>query len=266
MKNNITKTSAIALSLMLCLSACSDRKQNTDPVDKVKNINETAAENRALAVVNGESIHENDIRPLLQAGIDRAIALDRYINRIITAQTALKEYENQAKTALKQAERDILSNLYMQQETQRLEKLITEDDLKRQYEQTVRPEDYRLFKAKYYLSNDAQDAENVGTLAAGGDTNMRKAFNAIKNKEDNWLRAQDFPYGIGQVIKQLKTDEFSKPIATRNGFFIVWIEETKDNPPPTFDRVKGELKNLIIAQKISSQIDQKRAKAKIELK
>ncbi len=263
----IKKVYGILLITTIFLSACGEKKQNTSAENgKKNNTVEQVKSNRVLAIVNGESIFENDLQPLLQAGIDKAIALDRYINRIITAQTALKDYENESKSALKQAERDILSNLYMQQETQKFEKLITEDDLKKQYEQTVRPEDYRKFKAKYYLSNDAQDAGNVAELAANGDTNVKKSFNAIKNNDDSWLRAQDFPYGIGQIIKQLKAGEFSKPIATRNGFFIVWVEETKENSPPTFDRIKGELKNLLIAQRISSQIDQKRAEAKIELK
>ncbi|MCE2680336.1 MAG: peptidyl-prolyl cis-trans isomerase [Burkholderiales bacterium] len=227
---------------------------------------EKMAVQKLIAVVNGENITEEDIKPLLDAGIEKAIALDRYINKIVAAQSAEKQFKADALQTMKSVERDVLSQLYLQKTSQRIERQISEADLKGYYEKNVKIEDFQQYNVSYYLTQDKADAETVSREAQEGSREVLARFKPIKDGADKYVFLKDMPYGLGQVIRPMKANTFSKPIALRNGFFVLHIAGIKEGKRPELASVITEIKNILMTERVTQQLEQQRSAAKIELK
>ena len=70
---------------------------------------------RVLAEVNGKSITAEEVAPATINGLDRAVAVDRYVTRLLAAEAANELYPDAAKAAKAAAEREVLSTLFLQQ-------------------------------------------------------------------------------------------------------------------------------------------------------
>jgi hypothetical protein len=223
-------------------------------------------QDRVVANVNGVDINESEVLPIMAAGVDRAVAIDRYINKVLAAQLAEKEYQKDAEVALRAAEREVLSTLYMQKRTQAVNDGVTDDEIKSYYDKNVRDEDYKRYKLRYYLTQDVTDGENIAKAILNKERDALAKLKYMKEGTDNMLMAGEMPYGLGQVVRSLKEGETSRPIVLRNGVFVLNLEEVKAQPKPTIDKVKGEIKNLLVAERIGLDLSEKRKSAKIELK
>lgn len=223
-------------------------------------------EDRIVANVNGTDVNESEILNIVASGVDRAVAIDRYINKILAAQLAEKEYQKDAKIALRAAEREVLSTLYMQKRTQALTEAISEEDIKGFYDKNVREEDYKRYKVRYYLTQDVADGENTARAMVNKERDALAKLKYMKEGDDNMLTVGEIPYGLGRLVKDLKAGDISRPIVLRNGVFVLNLEEVKAQPKPAVDKVKGEIKNLLVAQRIGNELADKRKAARIELK
>jgi parvulin-like peptidyl-prolyl isomerase len=235
-------------------TANADKKPNASPQDRV------------VANVNGVDINESEVLPIMAAGVDRAVAIDRYINKVLAAQLAEKEYQKDAQVALRAAEREVLSTLYMQKRTQAVNDGVTDEQIKSYYDKNVRDEDYKRYKLRYYLTQDVNDGENTAKAILNKERDALAKLKYMKEGTDNMLMAGEMPYGLGQVVRSLKEGETSRPIVLRNGVFVLNLEEVKAQPKPTVDKVKGEIKNLLVAEKIGAELNEQRKNARIELK
>ena len=264
----------LTTALTFCMiSACSKGELQTASASQGKTAGitggastEKTSTNKLMAVVNGENITEEDLKPLLDAGIDKVIALDRYINKMVAAQSAEKQYKAEAVQAMKSVERDLLSQIYLQKTSQRIEKQISEADIKAYYEKNVKTEDFQQYNVTYYLTQDKADAETVSQEALEGNKSVLGQFKPIKEGGDKYVFLKDMPYGLGQVIRPMKTNTVSKPIALRNGFFVLHIAGIKEGKRPELGSVTPEIKNILMTERVTQQLEQQRSTAKIELK
>jgi hypothetical protein len=99
---------------------------------------------RVLAEVNGNAITAEEVAPALQNGLDRAVAVDRYVTRLLASEAALEEYPSEAKAARAAAEREVLANLYLRRKSEELVMAVTQADIDKFYKQQVRDEDYAI--------------------------------------------------------------------------------------------------------------------------
>lgn len=219
-----------------------------------------------LATVDGQSITEDDIAPAVSAGIDRAIALDRAINRLVTSRAVKQEHAAEAERVLENASRELLSQLYIQKATQKLSASVSERDIQEFYERRVKSDDYREYKAEYVVVADQQAAEELASEAQRGEKKTLGKFKPVSDQPGQWLRARDFPYGLGQVVGRMKAGEVSKPIALRNGWFVLMLTQVREQPPPTLESVKTEIRNILVSEAMVKDIAALRQKSRIELK
>jgi peptidyl-prolyl cis-trans isomerase C len=263
------------LTALTCFanSACSKKELQTTSGNQEKPVGspsakapEKMASQKLIAVVNGENITEEDIKPLLDAGVEKAIALDRYINKMVAAQTAEKQFKADALQAMKSVERDLLSQLYLQKTSQRIEREISDADIKGYYEKNVKTEDFQQYNVSYYLTQEKTDAETVSREAQEGSREVLSRFKPIKEGTEKYIFLKDMPYGLGQVVRPMKTNTFSKPIALRNGFFVLHVVGIKEGKRPELTSVLNEIKNILMTERVTQQLEQQRSTAKIELK
>lgn len=237
------------------------QKPGSDPSSSAST---TAA--KVAATIDDQVIYENELVPLMQGGVDRAIALDRAINRVVTAKAARLQYQQEAQTAVENASREVLSQLYLQRATQRLSERIKDEDIRAWYERRIKADDYREYQATYVLLASPEEAARVAAEALQGDRKALMKFKPITDQPDQWLKAGDFPYGLGQIVNKMKTGDISKPIALRNGWFVLMLRQTREHSPPALDSVKNEIRNILVAEALVQDINQIRQSARIELK
>lgn len=268
----IRRVVPIALGLTLILGACS-RNESAPGIGKSLVGEANGATNKGTseprkiaATVDDQFIYEDELKPAIQGGIDRAIALDRAINRLVTARNAKARYASEAQQAIDTATREILSQLYLQKTTQRLSDAVTEQDIKSWYDRKITVDDYREYLATYVLTASAEEANSTAADANRGDKKTLARFKSVADQGDQWLKARDFPYGLGQVISRMKPGEISKPIALRNGWFVLMLKDRRERPPPTLDSVKTEIRNILVSEALVKDINEIRQQARIELK
>ena len=221
---------------------------------------------RAAAVVNGRPISEAELASMTSQGIDRAVAIDRYINKVLAAELARRSYTSDAAAALRGAEREVLSQLFVSKRTQELAASVTEADIKAYYDLNIKAEDFAGFKVRYFVTQDPKEADSVVAQLAGGKAKEVDAmFKAVKDG-DGFAAAQDLPYGLGQVVRTMKAGDFSRPVVLRNGVFILRVDEVKVGQRPEQQKIAVQIKEILVSQRLSEQLASVRRTARIELK
>jgi peptidyl-prolyl cis-trans isomerase C len=219
-----------------------------------------------VATVDNTPILEDDIKPLMLNGVDRAIALDRYINKLVTASAAREKYAADADRALETAGREILSQLYLQRISEDLARGIQDADIERFYKERIKAEDYREYRVRYVLLSNLADAQTFAQEAASGDKKAMAKFKDITDQPRGWLKARDIPYGLGQLVSPMKPGSISKPVTLRNGYMVLELEDTQDQKPPELKDIKTDIKNILISEAVVRDVAQRRSKIRIELK
>jgi hypothetical protein len=227
-----------------------------------------AALERAKAVaatIDGKPVMEVELAGLINSGADRAVALDRYINKVLAADAARSRYADDSRTAVMAAEREILANLYLQRRNQELLQAVTDTQVADYYKANVRDEDYAAFKLRYYLSRDQADAVNVKALLDKADKGAQAKLAPLGNTQDGYMPFQTIPYGLGQVVRNAKAGDVIGPVMVRDGLLILSLDEMRKGSKPELDKVKNEIRALLADRQLSEELLALRKKAQIQL-
>lgn len=221
-----------------------------------------------IALVNDRPVYEFEIVPLMQNGVDRSIALDRRITQSVIATAAEKQYAKEAQAALDAARSDILAQIYARKKTEAVRAAVTDKDITAFYEKNVTDEDSRKFKLRSYMTADAREAQTMyeALVKDPYSKEVLPKLQYMKPGEDHFAGVQEVPYGLGQTIKKMKAGETMQPVVTREGVLVLYIEQVKDLPKPTLEKVKEEIRNYLVNERLGEEIQTLRKAARIELK
>ncbi|MVA96189.1 peptidylprolyl isomerase [Nitratireductor sp. CAU 1489] len=127
-------------------------------------------------------------------------------------------------------------------------------------------------RARHILVKTREEAEAIiAQLETGGD------FEAIaKEKSTDGAAAQggDLGYfGPGQMVPAfekaafaIEVGEFSKePVETQFGFHVIKVEDKRAQQPPAFDKVKEQLRSLLLREAYFGAVKDLREKAEIDI-
>ena len=221
---------------------------------------------KSAAIVNGGVISEAEISGQTAQGIDRAVAIDRYVNKVLAAELARKAYPSDAEAALRGAEREVLSQLYVAKRTQDLRSAVTDAEVKGFYDKNVKAEDFSTYKVRFLATQDPKEADEVAAAIAAGKTKDVDAKFKPAKDGDGFTAAQELPFGLGQVVRTMRAGEYSRPLVLRNGIFVLRVDEIKVGQKPEQTKVAGEIKDLIVAQRLGDELSGARRAARVELK
>lgn len=221
-----------------------------------------------VATVNGEAIYEVELAPLLQ-NMPHAVAVDAYINKVLSAQVAKKENAGVEVTARKQmAEREVLSSLYLSGIVEKETKGVSDSDINQFYERNLSDSMFTKIEASYFLSASEEESAQFAQKLREGDKEMAsklKPFLSSTGKSASFTPSE-FPYDMGKIIQNMKTGEVSGSLATRNGFFVVHVDGITPGKRPALKEVKEQLRSALVNQRVGEKLQQLRKDAKIELK
>ena len=222
---------------------------------------------RVLAEVNGKTITAEEVAPALVNGLDRAVAVDRYVTRLLASEAALDEYPDEAKAAKAAAEREVLANLYLRRKSEELVMAVTQADIDKFYKQQVRDEDYASYKLNYYLTQDDLDATAMERNIAANDAEAKGKFVPVNREGDGFLPLAATPYGLGALVARAKPGDYLRAVRVRDGFLILHVEQVRagKKPPQTKD-LNDQIRNLIAQDLLNKELLERRERAQVKLK
>ena len=235
------------------------------PVGAAVAADKSGSVDAVLANINGQTITELEVAGLLQSGIDRAIVVDRYINKVVAAERGREMYASEAKAALRAAEREVLSTLYTTKRMEELRNAVTDQQVADFYTQNVLDQNFQQWKVSYYLSASEDDANKVLVSLKKGDKDALEQLKPLVEQGDGYAAAVAIPYGLGRVVSKMKKGEFSEVLRLRNGLLVLRIDDMKQLKKPTQEELKQEIIQALALEKFNQELEQARRQAKVEL-
>lgn len=224
-----------------------------------------AGEPRVVARVNGKPVSEMEIAPLMRSGLDRAIVVDRYINKVIAAEQGLMLYPQEAEAAIRSARREVLATVYTTRRMQELRDAVTDAEIKKFYDENILEDNFRQWKVSYYLTTDPKDIESTRDKILRNDRKALEQLVPLVEQGDGYLAAQAMPYGLGRVVSKMKKGDVSEVLRLRNGLMILRVEERRQLDRPKMPDIKDQIVETLALQKFNRELEQARRSAKVEL-
>lgn len=223
------------------------------------------AANILVAKVDGHEVTELEISNLTSSGVDRAIAVDRYINKVIAAEQGRKLYEKESQSLTRAAEREVLATLYTTKRLEELRKAVTPEEIKAFYDKNVLDENFKQWKVSYYLTTEPKDMDSTLQKMKDGDKEALKQLKPLAEEGDNFLAAQAMPYNLGRVVARVKKGEYSEVLRLRNGLLVVRVDDTRQQEKPKLDALRNDIIETLAQQKFNEELTRARRAAKVEL-
>lgn len=259
----ITATIYFGLNLLGTAAATDTRKFAANAAAGVSG---SDAASKVIAVVDGAEITEAELTPFLNAGLDKAIAVDRAINKVIAANNAERMYRQIARRAVQSNRNDVLANVFVSQRSAEMRSGVTDADIKAFYQDRVKTEDFTAFRLRFFVSVDAKEAQEVFDAIGRGDKDALAKLAFVRRDGDHYMGAADVPYGLGAAVKKLKAGERLQPVTVREGILILYVDDVKINPKPALEKVRAEITDLIVAERFNADMKARRVASKIELR
>ena len=227
-----------------------------------------------VAMVNGQPIYEEELGQMLQQ-MPKAVAIDNYVNKVLAAQANTQGSSAQQQAAerrIQMASREIHSGVYFETSAKEIEGAVTEAEINDFYAKNISDSLFTKYDASYALYADPESAKEArSALSDKGGEAYKGAAKSFKKFEDPNAKGalftvQQFPYDLGRVVEQLKIGDYSQPLPTRNGYFILTLNEKVAGKKPEVKDVKAQIVQALVQQRISEKITSLRGKARIELK
>lgn len=222
--------------------------------------------NKVVATVDGSDITEAELAPFLNAGLDKAVAIDRAINKVVAANNADRLYKQASQSAMQSAKNEILANVFVNQRSAEVRNSVTDADVKAFYADRVKVEDFTTFRLKFFVSVDPKESQDVFDALGRGDKDALAKLAFAKKEGDHYVNAAEVPYGLGVAIKKLKAGERLQPVMVREGALVLYVDDVKVNPKPELAKVQAEIKDLIVNERFNEDMKTRRTASKIELR
>jgi len=257
---------------------------------------------QTLATVNGEKVAEQDLLPLigqisqgrygqLDANTQkrvRDIALEQAISQILIEKEARrsgilkdKEFKEQLKLAIKHLERQLISDMWLKKELDKVK--ISNSELKNYYRNNKAEfQKPKQVKARHILVKTESEAiQVINKLSRYHGNNLQEMFieyAKAKSTGPSGKNGGDLGYfGEGQMVPEFNDAVFSmkvgtitkKPVKTNFGYHIIYLEDAKKAETATFNEVKSMIEQKVKVGKFREFVDKKvnslRSKASVKV-
>lgn len=238
-----------------------------------------AASDKVLATVNGSEITQQDYDQYLRnndkgASMDRNRVIDELISRELVYQDAVDrgvDKDQKVQEKIEMLRTNVILGAALEKAVQ--DEPVTDDELKKIYEQQVANFRADEFKASHILLETKSDAEKVITeLDMGADfaelaKKKSTGPSAKKGGDLGWFAPQQMVSEFSQAVVNMEKGSYTKqPVKTKFGWHVIKLEDTRSAEPPSFEAVKPKLKQMVQQQRLGAYIKGLRDGAKIDVK
>lgn len=283
MKRNSLAT-AIALALMV--AGCEKSADTAAPGAAANNAAatpEVVAVGEVVATVNGKPISKSAFEILANEVNERRgenkVPDDKIIEELvkrellsqeIAASGMLKDPKFAAK--IENAQRMMLSQAAAEEFINSIK--VTDEELKKEYDERVGPMKTAEYKAKHILVETEQAAKDIIAKLGKGESfdALAKKLSKDPGSKDKggdlgWFSPQQMVQPFSDAVIALKNGETTQqPVQSQFGWHVIQREESREQQPPPFDAVKDQLRSMVQTKKLQQHITDLQAKAKVENK
>ena len=151
--------------------------------------------------------------------------------------------------------------------------VVTDAEVKARYDKEVAalPKQEEVHARHILVKTEDEAKEVIKELDAGKDfAAVAKEKSTDPNKSDGG----DLGYfQRGRMVKEFDDAAFSMPVGTYSktpvktdfGFHVIKVEDKRDAPPPPFDQVKDQVKQLVMRDKYLELLKTAKAASKVEI-
>lgn len=289
------KITTLAISFALCgiLTACgggdnpsakSDGVKDDMKKDMAMDNGPTMAEkdDDVIAIVNGKPVLGVNFKAYVKQRklgrpeaekISNARMLDEYINFELALQDAEKNnLQNKAdvKQELDNQRRTTLVNAAFKNFSEK--NPLTDAEMKKDYEARMSELTLTEYNLRHILLTNGDDATTVvNALNKGGDfLALVEQYSTGPSSKDKgllgWQSEFDLLPEFRIPVSKLKKGEYARtPIKTRFGWHIVYLNDKRVSPPPTYEEVKDRVRTVLQRRQVEKYFLQLRTTADIKI-
>ena len=277
MKTTYLTGAAVAAALLL--EGCSAMAGKSAAPEK----DAAAVPANAVAMVNGKPISKNALdnltADLSRQNPDQPAPEDKVVESLISRELLRQEAERQnlqntptMMGRLENLTRDALAQAAV--DNFRKSIVISEDELRKEYDTKVAGADLLEFKARHILVDTEEQARDaLGSLKKGTNfADLAKKISKDPSAKQNggdlgWFNPQQMVPEFASAVISLKNGEISpSPVRTQFGWHIIQREDSRKAEPPPYESVKDQIRSILIGQKLQQHVDALKEAAKIERK
>lgn len=261
---------------LVALGACS--------ADKEAKPAAAAAAGPAAVTVNGTPIPQSTVDMIAKQGASsgrpdtpetRKAIVDRMTMQLILAQEAVKKGLDKTPEVAEQVEavkQTILANAYIQDLVKNT--AVTDEMLKAEYDRIKATASDTEYQARHILvATDAQARDIIAKLRKDPGTFARMAAERSMDEgskgnggELGWFDTRRMVPEFGAAVSKLGKGKFTtEPVKTQFGYHVILLEDSRTIESPPLDAVKPQLTQQIKQEAVTKQMDELKAKAKIEV-
>ncbi len=263
MSKRLTFLSAAALSVGLALPAMAEDAPKADTV---------------IATVNGTEItlgHLLQTRQSLPAQYQQFPVevlypglLDQVIQQTLLEQTLQGSMPLATQYTLENQRRSALANLAIEAA---LENAITDEALQAEYDASfANAEPTPEYKAAHILVETEEEAKKLSEEARGGGdfAELAKANSTGPSGPNGgdlgWFGPGMMVKPFEDAVVAMEPGQVSDPVQTQFGWHVIKLNETRMQPAPALEEVRGELVNKLQEKTISALLEDLTGKAEID--
>ena len=267
-----------ALSLLV-LSAC-----NSEDKTKAAAAPAPAVKEAAAATVNGIAIAKSRVDMIVQQGIAsgqpdspeaRKGIIEKLAMQTLAADEAIKKGLDKSPEIMAQIDlirQSVLANAYVQDLIKN--STASDDMLKAEYEKIKATITGTEYKARHILVEKEADAKDIiaklkkdpGLFEKLAMEKSKDTGSKVRGGELGWFDLSRMVPEFGSAVSKLEKGAITqKPVKTRFGYHVIQLEDTRPIEAPPFEEVKPQLAQHLQQQNVQKQMEDLKAKAKIEI-
>lgn len=274
-----------AVASVLLLNGCD---KQTEKAEKIAGVPAPSAaaeakptpENTAL-IINGKPISRAYLQSIMaemgQRNMGQPIPEDKVVDGLIARELLKQEAEKQnlakdpaVQTKIENATRDALIQAAV--ENFRKTATVSEEELKKEYDTRVAALKGTEYKARHILLETEEAAKDVLVkLQKGGKfEELAKKLSKDPSAKQNggelgWFNPQGYVKEFSEAVEKLKNGETTAaPVKSQFGWHVIQREDSREQAPPEFDKVKEQFRNMLVSQKLQKHVEELKNSAKIE--
>jgi hypothetical protein len=218
-----------------------------------------------VALVDGTEIVETDLSPFLSSGVDRAVAIDHAINRAVAANLAEAMYTDQALSALVTVKADVLASVFIKARSAELSRAVSDEEVKQFYDARVKDDDFNEYRLKFFISQDAREAQEAYEGAARKETPYLARYKVVERDGRRYIKADQVPYGLGAKVAGLRSGQVLPPLVTREGVLVLYVDDVKAVHRPPLESVREEIRTILVSRRLREELKQRRSEVRVEI-
>jgi len=267
---------ASAVSLLV-LSAC-------NPDDKAKSAAAPAVKEPAAATVNGIAIAKSRVDMIVQQGLAagqpdspeaRKGIIEKLAMQTLAADEAIKKGLDKSPEIMAQIDlirQSVLANAYVQDLIKN--STASDDMLKAEYEKIKAKITGTDYKARHILVEKEAEAKDIiaklkkdpGLFEKLAMEKSKDAGSKARGGELGWFDLSRMVPEFGAAASKLEKGAITQePVKTQFGYHVIQLEDSRPIEAPPFEEVKPQLAQHLQQQNVQKQMEDLKAKAKIEI-